>query len=48
MFKIIIIGDPFGGKSSLMMKLALDKEPGEHVMTVGVDTKVKTVKTDDG
>ena len=47
MFKIIIIGDPCCGKTSLLMRACLDEEVRTHAITVGVDCKSKLVQKDD-
>ena len=47
MFKIIIIGDPNCGKTSMLLRATLNKETENHVITVGVDCKSKMMKKDD-
>ena len=47
MFKIIIIGDPNCGKTSMLLRTTLNKETESHVITVGVDCKSKMMKRDD-
>ena len=47
MFKIIIIGDPNCGKTSMLLRATLNKETDSHVITVGVDCKSKMMKRDD-
>jgi Ras-related protein Rab-43 len=42
LFKIIIIGDPCCGKTSLLMRTTLNKANETYEMTVGVDCKAKT------
>lgn len=46
MFKIIIIGDPACGKTSLLMRACLDKSNENYSVTVGVDCKSKQVQKD--
>ena len=46
MFKIIIIGDPCCGKTSLLMRACLDKANETYSITVGVDCKSKLVQKD--
>ena len=46
MFKIIIIGDPNCGKTSMLLRAALNKDTDSHVITVGVDCKNKMVQRD--
>eukprot|EP00347_Sterkiella_histriomuscorum_P021682 403333129 len=41
-FKIIIIGDPCCGKTSLLMRIAENKRNEQYEMTVGVDCKSRT------
>lgn len=42
LFKIIIIGDPCCGKTSLLMRTTLNKRNETYEMTVGVDCRSKT------
>ncbi len=46
-FKIIIIGDPCCGKTSLMMRTALSKRNEVYDSTVGVDFKSRTFNFED-
>jgi GTPase SAR1 family protein len=41
-FKIIIIGDPCCGKTSLLLRTTLSKRNDTYEMTVGVDCKSRT------
>lgn len=45
-FKVIIVGHPGVGKTSLMMRFVKDEVPKDHVATIGVDFKVKTIDVD--
>ena len=47
LFKVILIGDPCCGKSSLMLRYAQNKDPTDYATTVGVDFKVKKVHFED-
>ena len=47
MFKVIIIGDPNCGKTSLLLKTTQDKMPEQHNVTVGVDCKSRTMHRND-
>ena len=47
MFKIIIIGDPCCGKTSLLVRAAHNKRNEEYKLTVGVDCKSKLVQRND-
>jgi len=42
MFKIIIIGDPCCGKTSLLMNITTNRKNEIYEMTIGVDCKSKT------
>ena len=42
MFKVIIIGDPTCGKTSLLLRTAAGQRNEKYEMTVGVDCKSKT------
>lgn len=42
MFKIIIIGDPCCGKTSMLMRAAERKSNETYKMTIGVDSKSRT------
>lgn len=44
MYKIIIIGDPCCGKTSLLLKTTMNKKNDTYETTVGVDCKSKTMK----
>ncbi len=46
-FKIIIIGDPCCGKSSLLMRTALSRRNEVYNSTVGVDCKSRTFTFED-
>ena len=47
MFKIIIIGDPCCGKTSMLLRTVKEEIPLSHKVTVGVDCKSKLVKKGD-
>ena len=47
MFKIIIIGDPCCGKTSMLLRATQNKKNEDYKMTVGVDCKSKMVQTKD-
>ena len=42
MYKIIIIGDPCCGKTSLLLRTTMDKKNETYETTVGVDCKSRT------
>jgi GTPase SAR1 family protein len=42
MFKVIIIGDPCCGKTSMLLRSTLSQKNEEYNMTVGVDCKART------
>ena len=42
MFKIIIIGDPCCGKTSLLMRTTMSKKNEVYETTIGVDCKSRT------
>ena len=42
MFKVIIIGNPTAGKTSLLMRAAEGKRNESYEVTVGVDCKSRT------
>ena len=46
MFKIIIIGDPCCGKTSLLLRSTQNKKNETYSMTVGVDCKSKMLERD--
>ena len=41
-FKILLIGEPGSGKSSLLLRFTDDTKTGKHIPTVGVNSKEKT------
>jgi small GTP-binding protein len=43
MLKIIIIGDPSVGKSSLLLRYVDDIYEESYICTIGVDFKIKTL-----
>lgn len=47
-FKVILIGDPFVGKTSILNRFAEDKFSENHSSTVGVDFKFKEIHNDWG
>ena len=47
MFKIIIIGDPCCGKTSLLLRTTMSKKNEEYKMTIGVDCKNKLIQRGD-
>ena len=49
MFKVIIIGDPSCGKTSMLLKAAnpLNEINDTHVVTVGVDCKTRMFRQHD-
>ena len=44
-FKILIIGDSAVGKTSMLLKYVDNYFPESHMATIGVEYKVKTIKT---
>uniref|UniRef100_A0A915IWS1 Uncharacterized protein n=1 Tax=Romanomermis culicivorax TaxID=13658 RepID=A0A915IWS1_ROMCU len=46
LFKIVIIGDHNCGKSCILLRFAENKFRDDHVTTLGVDFKLKTIKLD--
>ncbi len=46
LFKVLLIGNSGVGKSSLLMRFAEDVFSDNHIMTIGVDFKIKTVDVD--
>ena len=46
LFKLIIIGNPGVGKSSLLIRLVDDKFVDTYNSTIGVDFKIRTVEID--
>lgn len=46
LFKIIIIGDPGVGKSSLLVRFTDDTFHESYISTIGVDFRIKTVEVD--
>ena len=47
MFKIIIIGDPCCGKTSMLLRATENRKNENYTMTVGVDCKSKLMTVDD-
>ncbi len=45
LFKVILIGDAACGKSSLMLRYVEDRFPESYNCTIGVDFKMKSLKT---
>ena len=46
-FKIILIGDSFVGKTSLILRFCKSQYDEQSVSTIGIDTKKKYIKRDD-
>jgi small GTP-binding protein len=42
-FKIVVVGDPAVGKTSMMCRYTDNKFYEEHLTTIGVDFKIKTL-----
>jgi len=47
LFKMLIVGDSNVGKTSLLLRYVEDKFSEHHMVTIGVDTKSKTVYLED-
>ena len=47
LFKLIIIGDSAVGKTSLLLRFAENDFKEDHITTIGVDLKYKTIKPED-
>ena len=47
LFKILLIGDPFVGKSSIFSQYVDNNYSELTISTMGLDFKIKTIKIDD-
>ena len=47
LFKIIIVGDPAVGKSTIISRLISDKFDNDYTATIGLDFATKTFYIDD-
>ena len=45
-FKVLLIGAPKTGKSCIISRFAEDKFDDYHVVTIGIDFKVKSIEQD--
>jgi small GTP-binding protein len=44
LFKIVVIGDHNSGKSCILLRFAENTFRDDHISTLGVDFKLKTIK----
>ena len=47
MIKVIIVGDSGVGKTNILLRFAEKKFKTDHMATLGVDFKIKTLKIED-
>ena len=45
--KLIIIGDSAVGKTCILLRFADDNFPTQHMPTIGIDFKIKTLEVED-
>ena len=46
LFKVVLIGESFTGKTSMLLRFADNQYNDGYLCTIGVDFKIKTLKID--
>lgn len=47
LIKVIIVGDSGVGKTNILLRFTENKFKPDHMATLGVDFKIKTIKVED-